>query len=178
MAAQPLPEVVTWVMDRKGPLKGKGGALAQWHRVAAHRLASVHGAMEALAQSTRAVQGRRWSLHVHKLRTPARQVRWREVSPTRPHTVWERIEPQLSQLAPGLAQWYRETQEIAQLLNHQEQVARYEVKTVARLLGGRCKPAAGAAPADGGSDSRCDRDLDSDKAAGQLPYSTHRHPGP
>lgn len=130
---------VTQGVDRKGPLKGKGGALAQWHRQAAHKLATVHHAMQVLAQATREVQGRRWSLQVHRLRDTARQLRWREVSPPRSHTVWECIEPELSQLAPGLAQWLRETQDSAVLLNHQEQVARYELKTIARLLGSRAQ---------------------------------------
>jgi len=180
-AEKPWPDVVTWVMDRKGPLKGKGGALAQWHREAAHRLTALHRAMEALAQSTREVQGRRWSLHVHRLRPQALQVRWREVSPARPHTLWERIEPQLMQLAPGLAQWYRETQELAQLLNHQEQVARYELKTVARLLGRRCRTTTGSVLGDGHSDDSGNGRVDGgrgDSSPGQRPYSTHGHPGP
>jgi len=130
-------EVVKQVIDRKGPLKGKGGALAQWRREALERLASVHQAMDSLAQTVRGVKGRRWNLNVYTLRAKARQLRWRETGAERRHALWERIEPELSQLPPGLAQWYRETEELAQILNHKEQVARYELKTVARLLNGK-----------------------------------------
>jgi hypothetical protein len=130
-------EMVKQLVDRKGPLKGKGGALAQWHREAVERLAAVHQAMDTLAQSVREVQGRRWNLNVYKLRTKAKQLRWRETGADRKHGLWERIERELSQLPPGLAQWYREIEEMAQILNHKEQVARYELKTVTRLLSGK-----------------------------------------
>ena len=124
---------VKQVIDDKGPLKGKGGALAQWQREATDRLAQVHVAMERLAQSTQSVVGRRWGLYLYRLREPARQVRWRMRSARWEHTTWERIEPLLTELPPGLAQWYVETNELAQVLNHQEQVVRYELKTVRRL---------------------------------------------
>ncbi|MGM9489540.1 hypothetical protein [Ideonella sp. YS5] len=129
--------MVKQMIDRKGPLKGKGETLAQWHREAGEKLAAVHRAMDALAQSVREVKGRRWNLNVYKLRTKAHQLRWRETGIGRRHSLWERIEPELSLLAPGLAQWYRETEEMAQILNHKEQVARYELKTITRLLEGR-----------------------------------------
>jgi hypothetical protein len=130
-------EMVKQVIDRKGPLKGKGGALAQWHREAVEKLATVQQAMGALAQSARDVKGRRWNLNVYKLRTKAHQLRWRETGSSRRHTLWERIQPELAQLAPGLAQWYHETEEVAQILNHKEQVARHELKIITRLLEGR-----------------------------------------
>lgn len=126
-------KTVNQVYDHKGPLKGKGGALAQWQREATDRLAQVHVAMERLAQSTQTVEGRRWSLFLHRSRGEARQARWRMRSARREHTTWERIEPLLLELPPSLAQWYVEANELAQVLNHREQVVRYEVKTVRRL---------------------------------------------
>lgn len=136
-------EMVKQVIDRKGPLKGKGGDLAQWHREATEKLAAVHQAMESLAQSVREVQGRRWNLNVYRLRTRAHQLRWRETGTGRRHSLWQRIEPELALLAPGLAQWYREVEDMAQILNHKEQVARYELKTITRLLEGRPRIAKG-----------------------------------
>jgi hypothetical protein len=130
-------EMVKQLVDRKGPLKGKGGALAQWHREAVERLEAVHQAMNTLAQSVRTVQGRRWSLNVYRLRTNAKQLRWRETGADRKHSLWDRVERELSQLPPGLAQWYREVEATAQILNHKEQVARYEMKTVMRLVKGK-----------------------------------------
>jgi hypothetical protein len=39
----------------------------------------------------------------------------------------------LGVLSPGLSDWYRQAEEVAQVLNHREQVLRYEFKTVERL---------------------------------------------
>lgn len=116
----------------KGPLKGKGASpLARWQADAASTLARVHAEMEALARSTQDIPGRDWALGLYKQRADARQLRWR-MRDSR-HGLWERIEPLLCQLPPGLAQWYREVHEQSQVLNHREQAARYEVKSVARL---------------------------------------------
>ena len=124
--------MVNQVLDMKGPLKGKGGSpLARWQSEASTRLASVHAEMEVLAQATREVPGRDWALNLYKQRGDAKQLRWRMRNSR--HSLWERIEPLLDQLPPGLAQWYREIQEQSDVLNHREQAARYELKTVIRL---------------------------------------------
>ena len=125
MTAQPLP-------DDKGPLKGKGGALAQWRGQVQARLEQHRQAMSLLAQQTRDVQWRRFSLTLHKQRGQALQLRWR--MGTGQHTVWARVLPLLAELPPTLAQWYAEQEEAAVLLNHQEQVLRHELKTVERLM--------------------------------------------
>ena len=125
--------MVNQVHDMKGPLKGKGASpLAQWQSEAATRLARVHAEMEAVAQLTRDVPGRDFALNLYKQRGDAKQLRWR-MRDSR-HSLWERIEPLLDELPPGLAQWYREVQEQSDVLNHREQAARYELKTVVRLV--------------------------------------------
>lgn len=132
--------MVKQVLDPKGPLKGKGGALAQWRREAEDRLAAFYRQMDDLAQQTRAVEGRRFGLMVYKLRD-ARQLRWRFTSVSEGtvgrHATWERIEALLPDFSPVLAQWYRDMHDLALVLNHQEQVARYEIKTINRLIAGR-----------------------------------------
>lgn len=132
-------ETVNQVMDPKGLLKGKGAGLAQWDREARDRLAAVRADMAQLAEATRTIEGRRFGLLVNKLRD-AQQLRWRFTSVVDAgasrHTTWQRVEALLPTLSPVLAQWYREVNELALILNHKEQVARYEVKTTARLLEG------------------------------------------
>ena len=77
-----------------------------------------------------AVEGRRFGLYVYGLRS-GRQLRWRMTNSA--HATWERVEPLLDKVLEGLAQWYRQAQVVAQILNHREQVLRYELKTVERL---------------------------------------------
>lgn len=121
---------VNHVIDLKGPLKGKGGSLAQWRTECESRLQEVYAAMAQLASESASIEGRRFGLHVYKLRD-ARQLRWRLTSSR--HATWKTVEPMLAALPPGLADWYRQAEEVAQVLNHREQVLRYEFKTVERL---------------------------------------------
>lgn len=131
--------MVDQMIDPKVPLKGKGGALAQWRREAEDRLAAMYRQMDDLARQTRAVEGRRFGLMVYKLRD-ARQLRWRFTSVSEGtvgrHATWERIDAILREFSPVLAQWYRDMHDLALVLNHQEQVARYELKTINRLMAG------------------------------------------
>lgn len=124
------------VIDSKGPLKGKGASLAQWQAEVADRLEMLHLEMRDLAAESQGLQGRRFGLYLYSLRA-GRQLRWR--MKTSQHTTWQRIEPLLADESPGLAQWYRQAQTAAVILNHREQIIRYELKTVQRLM------AAGAA---------------------------------
>ncbi|MBL8344910.1 MAG: hypothetical protein JNN03_05680 [Rubrivivax sp.] len=119
------------VVDPKGPLKGKGGSLAQWRADAHERLQQVYAAMHQLAAESRSIAGRSFGLNVNTLRD-GRQLRWRMTSGR--HATWERIGPLLDAQPAGLARWYRQAQEQALILNHREQVLRYEVKTVDRLI--------------------------------------------
>jgi hypothetical protein len=121
---------VNQVIDLKGPLKGKGGSLAQWGTDCETRLQEVYAAMAQLAGESASIEGRRFGLHVYKLRD-ARQLRWRLTNSR--HATWKTVEPMLGGLSPGLADWYRQAEEVAQVLNHREQVLRYEFKTVQRL---------------------------------------------
>lgn len=134
--------MVKQVIDPKWPLKGKGVQLAQWARAADDRLSAIYAAMDELVQRTRTIEGRRFSLMVNKLRD-ARQLRWRFMAVTEGsagrHATWDKIELLLPEFSAVLAQWYGEANELALVLNHQEQVARYECKTVQRLLQGRAR---------------------------------------
>lgn len=121
---------VKQVIDLKGPLRGKGGSLAQWRTECEAKLREVYAAMAQLSGEATSIEGRRFGLHVYKLRD-ARQLRWRLTNSR--HATWKTVEPMLSALAPGLAEWYRQAEEVAQVLNHREQVLRYELKTVERL---------------------------------------------
>jgi hypothetical protein len=121
---------VSQVLDYKGPLKGKGGSLAQWEQDVTDRLAQLYQEMAQLADESTSIEGRRFGLKVYKLRA-SRQLRWRMT--TSAHATWKKVEPMLKDLGDGLAQWYRQAQEVAQILNHREQVLRYELKTVQRL---------------------------------------------
>ena len=122
---------VNQVIDLKGPLKGKGGSLAQWHGDVKARLEQVHQEMALLTSECRSIQGRTFGLYVYGLRT-GRQVRWRMTNGA--HATWGRVEPLLAQLGGGLVHWYRQAQLLALVLNHREQVLRYELKTVLRLM--------------------------------------------
>ena len=126
-----INDPVNQVIDLKGPLKGKGGSLAQWHLDVKDRLDQVYQEMELLAAETKSVEGRRFGLYVYGLRT-GRQLRWRMTNSA--HATWQRVEPLLAKVSEGLAQWYRQAQEVAQILNHREQVLRYKLKTVGRLV--------------------------------------------
>ena len=123
--------IVKPVIDLKGPLKGKGGSLAQWRTDTQARLQEVYAEMGQLAQESRSIEGRSFAMYIYKLRS-ARQVRWR--LGTGSHATWAKVEQRLADMAPGLAQWYRQAEEVAQILNHREQVLRYELKTVERLM--------------------------------------------
>ncbi len=119
------------VIDLKGPLKGKGGSLPQWLADVSQRLEQVYQEMELLAVESKSIQGRRFGLHVYWLRS-GRQLRWRMTSGV--HATWTRVAPLLNRMPEGLAQWYRQAQLVATVLNHREQVLRYERKTVERLI--------------------------------------------
>jgi hypothetical protein len=119
------------MVDLKGPLKGKGGSLAQWRADAHERLQQVYAAMHQLAAESRSIAARSFGLNVYTLRD-GRQLRWRMTSGR--HATWERIEPMLDAQPAGLARWYRQAQDQALILNHREQVLRYEAKTVTRLI--------------------------------------------
>jgi hypothetical protein len=118
------------VTDYKGPLKGKGVTLAQWRLDVTDRLAVIYQEMAQLADESASIQGRRFGLRVYKLRD-ALQLRWRMTNSA--HATWARIEPLLAVVPEGLAQWYRQAESLAQVLNHREQALRYELKTVQRL---------------------------------------------
>lgn len=133
MASTDHDQNVIPVYDLKGPLKGKGGTLAQWRGDAQRQLEDIWTAMQALADESASIEGRTFGLKVYKTRD-GRQLRWRLTRGT--HATWERVEPLLAMLAPGLAEWYRQAREVALVLNHREQVARYEMKTVERLMAG------------------------------------------
>lgn len=145
------------VIDLKGPLKGKGGSLAQWHADVKDRLEQVYQEMELLATESKSVEGRRFGLYVYGLRS-GRQLRWRMTNSA--HATWERVEPLLAQIVDGLAQWYRQAQVVAQILNHREQVLRYELKTVERLMSAAGGPggAGGTGNGRGGRGARVPRD--------------------
>lgn len=123
--------IVKQVIDLKGPLKGKGGSLAQWLKDTQGRLQELYAEMEQLTLESRSIEGRAFAMYVYKLRD-ARQLRWRLA--TGKHATWATVEQRLGDMAPGLAQWYRQAEEVAQILNHREQVLRYELKTVHRLM--------------------------------------------
>ncbi len=123
--------MVKQVIDLKGPLKGKGGSLAQWLKDTQDRLQGLYGEMDQLTRESRSIEGRAFAMYVYKLRD-ARQVRWRMSTGT--HATWAKVEQRLRDMAPGLAQWYRRAEDVAQILNHREQVLRYELKTVKRLM--------------------------------------------
>lgn len=123
-------EKVNQEIDCKGPLKGKGATLAQWEQDVTRRLTQVYSDMSTLSSESRAIDGRSFGLYVIKLRD-AKQLRWRTTKSQ--HVTWQRIEPRLAQLPQGLAAWYRQAEEVAQVLNHREQALRYELKTVQRL---------------------------------------------
>lgn len=125
-----IKDPVNQVIDLKGPLKGKGGSLAQWQSDVKDRLEQVYQEMELLAAEAKSVEGRRFGLYVYGLRN-GRQLRWRMTNSA--HATWQRVEPLLAKVPDGLAQWYRQAQVVAQILNHREQVLRYELKTVERL---------------------------------------------
>ena len=117
--------------ERQRALKGKGVELAQWHQESVTRLDTVRTRLEALAQSTTAVEGWRWCLTLHTSARGAWRLRWRANSwRTVP---WHAIERDLQTLPVTLAQWYREANSEATVLNHREQAARYELKTILRL---------------------------------------------
>lgn len=118
----------------KGPLKDKAKAVNQWHRLTQDRLNQIHHEMEVLRQETkRQVSGdTTWYLDIYKITwRNSKSLRWRMVGGT--HTLWERVESNLQYLPPSLAQWYREVDVKANLLNALEQVARYELKTINRF---------------------------------------------
>jgi hypothetical protein len=124
-------DAVNQVIDLKGPLKGKGGSLAQWRADTEARLDEVYKAMAQLSAESKTIEGRAFGLHIYSLRD-AKQLRWRMTSSA--HATWAKVEPMLVGMAAGLAQWYRQAEEVAQVLNHREQVLRYELKTVERLI--------------------------------------------
>lgn len=122
---------VNLTADYKGPLKGKGGGLAHWRDEANARLQRLYSEMEQLSVQSRSLPERSFGLMVYGLRE-GRQLRWRMTSGQ--HAIWERVEPLLAAQPAGLARWYRAAQDQAVILNHREQVLRYEVRTVERLL--------------------------------------------
>ncbi len=117
----------------KGPFKGKGEAILLWHRESQDRLAQIHRDMAALRDETKAVPDRQFSVDLHCLRhRDAKSLRWRMNSGA--HMTWPRIVLLLARLPPSMVQWYWEVQARLLVINGQEQVARYEVKTAQRLI--------------------------------------------
>lgn len=118
----------------KGPLKDKAKAVKQWHRLTQDRLNQIHHEMEVLRQETKrqVSNDANWYLDSYKITwRKSQSLRWRMVGGA--HALWQDVESKLKHLPPSLAQWYREVNEKAKLLNALEQVARYELKTIKRF---------------------------------------------
>lgn len=111
--------------------KGKGAA---WVSQARAQLAEIHAAMHALSKETRAIRGHDFTLVVHtRGKSGQKCLRWR-LSGTPPrHVTWEAIVSQVAALPTALAQWYRQANAAALVLNHQEMVARHELRMALQL---------------------------------------------
>ncbi|KGM38747.1 hypothetical protein JY96_21535 [Aquabacterium sp. NJ1] len=97
------------------------------------RLADVHRQMNELRDETKAVEKRRVSLDVYFLRHRLQQsLRWRLAGGK--HATWELVKPLLQTMNASEAQAYFEWNSRAEILNALEQVARYEVRNVQRLM--------------------------------------------
>lgn len=117
----------------KGPFKGKGEALLQWQQELQDKLAQIHRDMAALRDETKTVPDRRFSVDLYCLgHRSSKSLRWRLNSGA--HMTWPRIVPLLSHLPPSMVRWYWEVQARLLLINGQEQVARYALKTAERLI--------------------------------------------
>lgn len=118
----------------KGPLKGKAHAVRQWLDEAQTRLRQIHQEMESLSAETKEQISSHspWYMDIYTItKRGSKSVRWRMVGGA--HSSWAKVEPLLAFVAPAAAQWYREMDVRANLLNAREQVARYEIKTAKRF---------------------------------------------
>jgi len=119
--------------DAKGPFKGKGAELAQWHREALEKLQRIYAEMDVLRDETKTVADRLFSADIYVMtERGSRHVRWRMRDGD--HATWERVLPLLSNLAPSMVWWYHEVQERMVWLNGREKVARYQLKESDRLM--------------------------------------------
>lgn len=119
--------------EYKGLLKGKGGVLAQWGKQADEQLALVHAGMNELAHMTKQVEKRQVFLNVFTFKAGAYwQLRWR-LSNWK-HVVWADVDELLPGMPPTLAQWYREINAVAQLLNAKEMTLRCEYREMDKYL--------------------------------------------
>jgi hypothetical protein len=168
-------QTVHQVLDNKGPLRGKGGMLAQWHAQTTARLTRLERDMAALAAESRTIAGRQWSLNHCSLRG-GQQLRWRLTSGQ--HATWADIAPLLANLPPGLASWYAEAEDLAQWLNHRGQAIRYEIKTIERLTH-KTQQDSGGPGARHPERPRCKLTLEpaDQKGNAQLRSSHHAHQG-
>ncbi|WP_160322576.1 hypothetical protein [Aquabacterium parvum] len=132
---QQMQQQTCQTMDSyKGPLKGKAHAVRQWLSSAEKRLVDVHSEMELLRQESKDLISDEspWSLDIYSItKRGAKSLRWRMTGGA--HSRWEKIVPLLAYLAPASAQWYREANIRAAVLNAREQSVRYEIKTAKRL---------------------------------------------
>ena len=131
--------IVNQLCDDKGPLKGKGGTPRQWLDAATTQLSQLTVLMTELAAETRAIAGRRFGLQLYGVRG-GRQLRWRFTSGR--HATWASVEPELHGLPTALAQWYRQVDKVAQILNSRERALRFEVKAAERLAAGSLRQSA------------------------------------
>lgn len=118
----------------KGPLKGKAHAVRQWLDEAQMRLDQIHSEMGDLsAESKQQISTYSpWYMDVYTItKRGSKSVRWRMVGGA--HSSWAKVEPLLAFVPPASAQWYRELNVRANLLNAREQVVRYEIKTAKRF---------------------------------------------
>lgn len=118
----------------KGPLKGKAHAVRQWLDEAQTRLDQIHKEMECLsAESKQQISNYSpWYMDIYTItKRGSKSLRWRMVGGA--HSNWTKVEPLLAFVPPASAQWYRELDMQANLLNAREQVARYEIKTAKRF---------------------------------------------
>lgn len=118
----------------KGPLKGKAHAVRQWLDEAQMRLDQIHKEMECLsAESKQQISNYSpWYMDIYTItKRGSKSLRWRMVGGA--HSNWTKVEPLLAFVPPASAQWYRELDMQANLLNAREQVARYEIKTAKRF---------------------------------------------
>ena len=117
----------------KGPFKGKGEELAQWHREAQDRLARLYRDMAVLRDETKTVADRRFSVDLYSLsHRNSKSLRWRMNSGQ--HMTWGRIVPLLADMPPSMVQWYREVQARMVFINAQEMAARYQVRLAEQVL--------------------------------------------
>lgn len=132
-----MNDLSTPVTDKR-PFKGKGAEA--WLSKVTREHEKIVNEMRVLSFESRQLNGSNWYLYLHHRKLTGRWfLMWRSVGVNdkkHVHLTWDKVEPHLRGMTEERAAWYREANELINLLNAQEKVTRGAMRMAEGLMKG------------------------------------------